>query len=139
MKATEAVELERSSNKDPKVLLILQDSKELQRLVAAWPSLPKDIERLLTSTAEAPVNREHRWTWLWGLVEYDPKLWLSLALLADNAFNRSLIEKAITLKLVFPDGTLQAWVDRFVAFVSVSVFSRGKKGKKDKDPEVTEA
>lgn len=138
MKAVEAVEMEkRSTMKDPKVLLVLQQSAELQRIVSVWPSVPKTIERLFTMTAEAPVDRQQRWEWLWGLVDVDKGLWLRLALLADNSFNRDLLERAITLKLVFPDGSLQGWVDRFVSFISVGIFAKGKKGKKDV-PEVAE-
>jgi hypothetical protein len=142
VKAVEAIEIEKQSTaKDAKLLLILQQSPELQRIVAAWPSVPKTIERIFEMQAEAPVDRQQRWEWLWGLVDVDKGLWLRLALLADNRFNRELLERAITLKLVFPDGSLQSWVDRFVSFVAVGVFARGKKGKgkgKGDLPEVNE-
>lgn len=140
MKAVEAIEVEKQSTaKDPKLLLLLQQSPELQRIVAAWPSVPKKLEGIFEMQAEAPVERQQRWEWLWGLVEVDKGLWLKLALLADNRFNRDLLERAIILKLVFPDGSLQDWVERFVSFLAVSVFARGKKGKKGGDlPDVNE-
>lgn|GEM_PF-1770587 len=139
MQATEAIEAEKSSTgKDPKILVLLQQSMELQRIVSVWPSVPKDIEKLFENV-EAPVDRRQRWEWLWGRIEVDRAEWLRLALLANNPFNRDLIERAITLRMVFPDGSLHGWVDRYVSFMAVGVFAgKGKKGKKDDIPHVAE-
>lgn len=96
------------------LLVVLDDSPNLQRIVAVWPSVEKDIGKLLENQ-RVPKDEATHWEWLWNLCEYDHKEWGFLASVPDKEYAERLIKQAIKLKLVFPDGTISEWAKNYLS------------------------
>ncbi len=139
MNAHDIMLAEQAEYNEAKILVLIRQSPELQRLLAVWPTLPKKTDKLFETDARAPEETEARWRWLWSLIEYNSVEWLKLALLPNNSYGKSLIDRAITLRLVFPDGSLHDWVNRYLEVSAVGMFAGVQgKGRKKKPPRAPE-
>ena len=98
------------------IVVLLEQHKMLQKLVACWPNvmLPQDSDP--TEKAPESIPDSHQMRWLWSRIEPDPVPgWIELAGLPNAPHVRRLAQQAIDNRMVFPDGTLSKWARRFVA------------------------
>lgn len=79
--------------------LVVQD-KNLQRVLAVWPAVRRD------STGK--VNHDgDEWQALWAQVGFDERMFIELTGLSTGVARVS-IRRALTLKLIYPDGTIHS-------------------------------
>lgn len=108
------------------VVILLQQSKILQRLVACWPSvpLPPDSDPRQEVPAGMPIT--HHLRWLWARIEPDPiPEWLALSGLPDAPHTRRWAQVAIDNRMVFPDGTRSKWANQFITSRARDVLAGG--------------
>jgi hypothetical protein len=114
------------------LLVVLDDSPPLQRIVAVWPSVEKDFSKLMENR-KVPKDEKTHWEWLWTLCEFDPREWGFLASIPDPEYSDRLIKQAIQLRLVFPDGTVSEWAKNYLSARALDSFggipSRGGRRK----------
>jgi len=88
-----------------------QEDPGLRALVLAWANVPSAVR---PKGGDPPHDTAARWAWLWSQYEYKATEWIELAGIADQRWGMRLVDRAIRLRLVLPDGTLPAWLQRFV-------------------------
>lgn len=79
--------------------LVVQD-KNLQRVLAAWPAVRRD------STGKTNEDGDE-WQALWAQVGFDERMFIELTGLSTGVA-RSAIKRALTLRLIYPDGTVHS-------------------------------
>jgi len=122
MNAQDALALDKKTHGEARIVAVFDQSRPMQRLAAVWADVPKKIEALMDPASKAPEDESESWEWLWGLIEYDEARWVRMALLPVNPHSKSLIQRMIDLHMVYPDGTLHAWVDRYVKLTALVPF-----------------
>lgn len=122
MNPQDALMLDKKTHGEARIIAVFDQSKPMQRLASVWADVPKKIEALMDLKAQAPGDERECWEWLWGLIEYDETRWIRMALLPCNTHSKGLIQRMIDLHMVYPDGTLQPWVDRYVKLTALVPF-----------------
>jgi hypothetical protein len=100
----------------------------------AW----KNIQVTFTGRGgEVPEDLKDQWEWLWKNYEFSYCDWTDLAGISDYRFAGRLIRRIIQLRLVFPDNTVAAWIERYIVLSAVHATTAKAKKKSDKPAEKT--
>jgi hypothetical protein len=86
----------------PERFVCLVDDLEAMRVVALWPSLPKNWRRPRTLM---PASDNERWLWIWDGVEFDEWQFAAMVELQLRTL-RSKIMLLAAARILFPDGTV---------------------------------
>lgn len=98
-------------NEKPEAVLMVADSPHLVKIVVAWTSMPvcrKRQLRPLTDTIEDGI-----WNWLWENTEYSHDELIKRIPAADATTPRK-IEALIANRVLYPDGTANGFVEKFM-------------------------
>lgn len=103
-------------DKDSNALLWFQTHPDAAELVLVWPKVP--VEAVGCGGAP-PASAHERWAWLWRNYRYSQRAWCDLAGIADLRYGYRLCARVISLRLVFPDGNLAGWIERYLYLSAV--------------------
>jgi hypothetical protein len=120
-------------NERPEVVLLIADNPDLVKIIVAWASLDtKCVDKL----AEFPGDSESEaWTWLWenttySMKELKEKIGTSLSEIALE----NKIKPLIGNRIIFPDGTVNSFVERYLREQVVKLFEAKPKRPAKKAP-----
>lgn len=113
-------------NEKPEVVLLLNDSPELTKIIVAWTSL--DIRRVNKIKGSPGESESKLWEWLWNntsysLKELKEKIGTSLSEIALESKMKPLIGN----RLIYPDGTVNSFVERYLREKVVKLFESNTK------------
>jgi len=116
MKARDGLDAEQHPAKQNQgILVLLENSKVLARLVAAWPNVPVSPDPNPGEEVPDDTPVTHYIRWLWARMEPDPiPVWLGMAGLPEAPHLRKWCYVAIDNRMVFPDGGISKWCRRFL-------------------------
>ncbi len=127
-------QFQQSQQDSQNLLVVLDDSPNLQHIVAVWPSVDKYVGKLFENHRVPKDERTH-WKWLWDMCEYESKEWGFLASVPDLEYAERLIQQAIKLKLVFPDGAISEWAKNYLSTRALeSLGGFDKRPRRNNDP-----
>jgi hypothetical protein len=98
-------------NEAPEVVLLIADDPALTKIVIAWSNLDmRPAKKMARSHGE---SERERWDWLWDNADY------SLEELAERAgLTAALVERKIkpliANRVLYPDGTVNSFVQRYL-------------------------
>ena len=99
----------------PEVVLLVADDAALMKLAVAWPNLTISRKKKLSGSPESEAESAW-WNWLWANTEFSEDEWTEKA--GSTALGFSDVDAAIkTLvgnRIVYPDGTLNSFVQRYL-------------------------
>lgn len=98
-------------NEKPEAVLMVADSPLLVKIVVAWTGMPVGRMRRLSQVPDAAD--EAVWTWLWQNTEYSREEWVKRIPAADATTDRK-IEALIANRVLYPDGTANGFVEKFL-------------------------
>jgi hypothetical protein len=113
-------------NEKPEVVLFLKDNPDLVRLIIAWTSLDlKPLKKLRGTPGE---SESKSWGWLWinttfNLKDLKEKVGTSLS---ENALANK-IKPLVGNKVIYPDGSLNSFIERYLREQVVQLFERKRK------------
>ena len=108
-------------NEKPEVVLILAENPDLIKIVVAWTNLEvRRIDGIKECTGELETEA---WDWLWKNVVYDLKV---LRETIGKSISETVLEtkmkRLISNRVVFPDGTVNSYVQRYLREQVVKLF-----------------
>ncbi len=115
------------SDERPECVLLVSGSPSLIRIVVAWMGMPVERRRRLTVQ---PEDREQQWEWLWQNTVYSPERFVGRLPFSDKDVEQKL-RGLIANKVLYPDGTVNGYVERFLrARIVKSLSSAGHRLRK---------
>jgi hypothetical protein len=108
-------------NEKPEAVLMAADSPHLLKIVVAWTGMPvcrKRLLRQLKGTGEEAI-----WNWLWENTEYSHDELIKRIPAADTTTPRK-IEALIANRVLYPDGTANGFVEKYLREQVLRHFSR---------------
>ena len=97
--------LEARESESPDVVLLIAENPEAQRLIVSWKSLPRSIKQ---AELEPDTIQE-----VWDLIEFSVDKWAKIAHV-HSGLAKDLAEMLIENNLIYPDGTLNQYVQKFL-------------------------
>ena len=94
----------------PECVLLVSGTPSLVRILVAWMNMPVGRRKRLTPL---PENGEARWEWLWRNASYSVAELARCLPFPDNEPDRKL-HALIANKVLYPDGTINGYVARFL-------------------------
>lgn len=118
-------------NEAPEVVLLVANDKVRIKLIIAWTNTEVIRPKKLTSLRRKTENGI--WEWLWENCEFSPEELCEKAGL-DRDFLYERMEPLIGNRIVYPDGTINSYVQRYLREEVLKHFEgkkqRGTKKKK---------
>lgn len=94
----------------PECVLLVSGSPSLIRIVVAWMSMPVARRRRLTVM---PEYSQKKWEWLWQNSLYSAEGLAARLPFCDKELEQKL-RGLIANKVLYPDGTVNGYVERFL-------------------------
>jgi hypothetical protein len=116
---------------DAATLLWFNSNVDIHNLIMAWGKVP--VRKI--GGSKPPKNEIERWQWLWTCYEFSPLAWMDMAGVVDRRYGMRLIERIKNLRLVFPDGTLPDWINRYLSLAAEMVIAQATPEPKKPGPE----
>jgi uncharacterized protein YukJ len=118
------------NNEKPEVVLVIANDQVLIKIVVAWPNIEiKQIDKLteLSSDLEKDV-----WAWLWENCRFNlAELRAIISIPYSDAGLQKQLETLIANRIIYPDGTVNSFVQRYLRNEVAKLFeSKAKKTKK---------
>jgi len=113
-------------NEKPEVVLMMADNLELIKIVIAWTSLEVKRAEKLT---ELKSNTENRvWDWLWENAKFSlPELKEKIGISFSEFALKNKLKPLIGNRVLYPDGTVNSFVQRYLREQVVKLFERKQK------------
>ena len=108
-------------SEQPGAVLLVANSPELMRILVAWTQT--DIARATRITASPNASEEESWTWLWKNVQYDREKFLA-RIPNGNKRTPANLDALIASRVLYPDGTINQYVERYLKERVIKLFSR---------------
>ncbi len=108
------------SEETPDTILLVADNSIAQKLVVAWKTV--EITRPDTKQDFATMKE------VWAAVSFDPKQWYIHAGLAPHE-NQRIGQSLIANNIVYPDGTVNDLVHKFLNTQVAQLVTKAKSGK----------
>ncbi|UCD09336.1 MAG: hypothetical protein JSU79_01450 [Dehalococcoidales bacterium] len=113
-------------NEKPEIVLLLKDNPDFIRLIIAWANL--DSKPLKKPKGTPGESENKRWEWLWENTKYSikdlkEKIGTSLS---ENAL-RNKIKPLIGNRIIYPDGSINSFVERYLREQVVQLFEKNRK------------
>ncbi len=108
-------------NEKPEVVLLVADNPERVRLVLAWTNLDvKHAEKLTELEGE---GENEVWEWLWRNARYSKKeLIEKIGVPFSELGLESKLKPLIGNRIIYPDGTVNSYVQRYLREQVVKLF-----------------
>lgn len=115
-------------SEEPEAVLMVAGDPELMRIVVAWTQTKVDRAKRLTRFSDN--SEEERWTWLWDNAQFEREALLARIPNA-KARTQTNLEALIANRVLYPDGTANGFVERYLKERVVKLFARAlRKGAK---------
>lgn len=116
-------------NEKPEVVLLIADDPQKMKLLIAWSNTEvtwKDASSDCASERENDI-----WQWLWDKAHYDPEELLTKSGASPMGFDKRR-QFLIGNRLIYPDGTMHSFVQRYLREKVLQLFQSSGKKKKAK-------
>ncbi|MDP2857835.1 MAG: hypothetical protein Q8P50_07655 [Bacillota bacterium] len=119
-------------NERPEIVLLIADDAERVKIVIAWTNL--NVRRADKLTALKSESENDVWEWLWQNCRYSRS---ELMEKAGMSLSESMLERKmkplIGNRVVYPDGTVNSFVQRYLRDRVLKLFEPKLKRQKVKD------
>jgi len=113
-------------NEKPEVVLLLADNPDLVRIIVAWTSL--DTNRTDKLSDSLLVSENEEWEWLWENTNYCLKdLKEKIGTSFSEIALRNKMKPLIGNRIIYPDGTVNSIVERYLREQVVKLFEAKSK------------
>jgi len=108
-------------NEKPEVVLLIAENPDLVKIVVAWTSL--DVRRVDKLTGLPGGSESEAWEWLWENTTYNLR---ELKEKIGTPFSEIALENKIKPlignRIIYPDGTVNSFVERYLREQIVKLF-----------------
>jgi len=113
------------TNEKPETVLLISDSPHLAKIVIAWTNTP--VKRAKTLSRLVGSSELDAWQWLWKNAVYSREDLIERIPSADQTIEKK-INALIANRVLYPDGTANSYVERYLREQVVKHFTRKTKG-----------
>ena len=106
-----------NENEHPDVVLLISDNPDAHRMLVSWKNLPKNNH----DDKQKPVNLEY----VWRNIDFDIEQWASIARV-HTGLAKDISKMLIANNLIYPDGTLNQFVQKFLNSLVIARISKAK-------------
>ncbi len=112
------------------VAALVVEDPDLRAVVAAWSTA--DVSWTESRRAVPPLEKvSARWRWIWLGVKWDvPEIAAAAGLGLEVA--RAKVAQAATLRIIYPDGSLNVWAKAAMAAMITAGTRRPPRGKRER-------
>jgi isocitrate dehydrogenase kinase/phosphatase len=114
-------------NEQPEIVLLIADEPHLIRIVVAWSNVR--IRRAKRITHLQNNSDSAVWNWLWENTSYSREDLLLKSAVPENAFDAKM-SVLIGNRVLYPDGTINSLVQRYLHNLVLKIFDSKPKRKK---------
>lgn len=120
-------------NEKPEVVLFIADNPELTKTVVAWTSLKVSRAQKLTPLPDD--SESEAWEWLWRNAQYSrAELMDKIGVSFSEAGLESRMRPLIGNRILYPDGTVNSFVQRYLRDQVLKLFATKAKHPARKAP-----
>jgi hypothetical protein len=121
-------ELKRFKEKEqPEVVLLIADEPHLIRIIVAWPNIRISRSKRLSQLQDNSDSAV--WNWLWENTSYSREDLMVKSAVPENAFAAKM-SVLIGNRVLYPDGTINSLVQRYLHNLVLKIFDSKPKRKK---------
>ena len=102
-------------------MLLVAGNPELIRIVVAWPQAQAVRAKRLTKFSA--TSEEDSWAWLWENAHFDREKFL-VRIPNSNKRTQANFDALIANRVLYPDGTANRYVERYLKGRVLALFSR---------------
>jgi len=113
-------------NEKPEVVLLVADNHALTKIVIAWANT--QVDRIDDPPALADESDHSVWEWLWANVRFSKEELFSRSGLVGSSLEQRL-DQLISNRIVYPDGTINSFVQRYLRQQVLSLLDPKGKGR----------
>jgi len=113
-------------NEKPEVVLLLADSPALTKMLIAWSTTR--VTRVEEPPPLKDASENGVWDWLWANARFSKEELFSKTGLAAYKLEEKL-EGLITNRIIYPDGTIHSFVQRYLRQQVVELLDPKAKGR----------
>lgn len=110
----------------PETVLLISDSPHLTKIVIAWTNTP--VKRTKTLSRIVGESELDTWRWLWKNTIYSRDELMERIPSADQTTEKK-IDALIANRVLYPDGTTNSYVERFLREKVIKHFIRKTTGR----------
>lgn len=119
-------------NERPEIVLLIADDAERVKIVIAWTNL--NVRRADKLTALKSESENDVWEWLWQNCRYSrPELMEKAGMSLSESMLERKMKPLIGNRVVYPDGTVNSLVQRYLRDRVLKLFEPKLKRQKMKD------
>ena len=108
-------------NEKPEVVLIVAENPDLIKIVIAWTSL--DVRCTDSFSNYSGTHETEAWEWLWANTVYDvKKLKEIIGISLGNMVLENKLKRLINNRIIYPDGTVNSYVERYLREKVIHLF-----------------
>jgi len=113
-------------NEKPEVVLLIADNPDLAKIIIAWVNI--DVRPLGKLSVLKDNCELETWNWLWNNTQYSLKELKDKTgtSLSENAL-RNKLKPVIGNRLIYPDGTVNSYVERYLRDQVLKLFETKQK------------
>lgn len=108
------------SNEQPESVLMVVGNAALIRIILCWSSA--EIKRMRNPKLCKETSDEAKWNWLWSQITYSRDDLLARIPAAGSRTAKAL-DALIASRILYPDGTINSYVQRYLRQRTLQVFS----------------
>jgi len=116
-------------NEKPEVVLLIADNPELIRITVAWTNTA--VTRLINTEQPGDFSDAEFWDWLWKHARYAPEELFLKSSISKYGFEYKM-QMLIGNRVLYPDGTVNTYVQRYLRDRVLKLFEENPKRKKRK-------
>jgi hypothetical protein len=114
-------------NEQPEVVLLVADDPHLVRIVVAWPNVT--IKKAKRNSQLQDNSDNAVWNWLWKNTSYSREDLILKSAIPENALDAKM-SFLIGNRVLYPDGTINSLVQRYLHNLVLKTFDSNPKRKK---------
>ncbi len=113
-------------NEKPEVVLLIADNQELIRITVAWTNTA--VARMKRIRQPGDLSEAEFWDWLWKHAQYSTEELLLKSSISKYGFEYK-IQMLIGNRVLYPDGTVNTYVQRYLRERVLKLFEEKPKRK----------
>jgi len=113
-------------NEKPEVVLLVADNPELIRITVAWTNTT--VTRMKRTRQPGDLSDAEFWDWLWKHAQYSTEELLLKSSISKYGFEYK-IQMLIGNRVLYPDGTVNTYVQRYLRERVLKLFEEKPKRK----------
>ena len=114
-------------NEKPEAVLLVADDVPKTKLMIAWTST--QVSRVNGASEPKSETENEIWQCLWKNIRYDSKALLAKSAISSFGFDQQM-KFLIGNRLIYPDGTIHSFVQRYLREKVLQLFLSSAKGNK---------